>query len=1152
MSRRARLVVPLIWLVCGHSAPGDIVGTALGPDGKPAAGVELKLVRQLRADEREVLQTTQSKEGGAFRFVGGETDMPGNRVPGSVQIVARDSAGRFGASDSLRFRSYAPQSVELRLLESTEFNGCVLHLEGTPAVGLRVVPRGVYNPSPDAAREIFVPLLPEHGAAMSATTDGDGRFHLRGVPAGKRITLRLEGDGYGTQEVHCDMASAARIRIDRPRRVEGRLSGEGADLASLSGAKLRISSAEWSARHEGDYLARQRLSEIAVREDGRFLAELTRGKFSTTLDESCAAATPLRGARFEVAEGEAGPLVIPVEPLSSVTGRVVASDTQKGVGGASVEIMYLDASETIVDRRAATTDDAGRYRGFVRRGRVLVAVTDLPEAYYAPPRLGLHKPESDRPVEYPDLVVDPAGRIDGIVVNEAGEPAADAEIVAPTPHDQFFERRGWPRFGANRVGPDGRFSLLQINPNDSVTFFARTATAASDLTTTVIPKEQTGPVRVIVSEKNAVRIRGAVEDENGPAAGQAVTIWAEHYFSTSEGVRLGLGSAVAGAKTDEKGEFVTEALWAGMPYRVTVNSSQGAPLERKVPAGKAGEVLDAGKFGIERTLLTVSGRVVDSAGKPIADARVYAATRGSPRPERRSESDGTFRLERVPGSSTWIFAEKEGYCLSGQPGAAATPLEFVLRARSERAPPFAARPGRAARERAARRIVDAIERAPEIRSDRSYDTVVMYTARFDAERAERMSVAAGGAARNSLISETVRRLEREDADEALALARELPASAAARALRGCAERMADSDLARAVRFAEEAVAVGRTLEDPERSVALAQAGDLLIRLGVRQPGEQLISDAAEAAERFGLTGMDAYYRRAVAWAVAPRDQARALRLVEPIKADTERRIGIETVIARSARSAPDFAATQLKQLEQGYFRDQLAWRVAAGIAQTDPPRGVAIAEAVGQKYYRARALARVAEVIARDDRQRAFGLVEAAMKCLLESSGGISFDNLGGGALFGVEVAAIAERIGYPHVDELLLRSTTLLEPSVSGANALVNGAKLGGAIGLIDPQLGRRWLALMRPSFEKNPARDEWLVRRAWLAAWAAVDPDEAVDLACELLKDYRPGTSEYGLGGIGVTDALGVLTLDDEDTFTERNPLLLNTLLAVRGDEP
>lgn len=1153
MSRWPRLSLLCAGLLWSYSAWGDFRGTVLAPDGKPAGGVELKLVRQQRWDERVVVATTHSKEDGVFRFQG--IDSPDSRhVPDSLQIVARDASGRFGASENLRLLSYRFEVPAIRLLESVDLSGQVLSVDGAPLAEIKVVPRGVYALLDGPSRDIFLPLLSEEAAAMTAASSAEGRFVIRGLPRGKQVTLRLEAEGYGTQEVVCDLSAEARIRIERTRKIEGRLRGEGVDSAALVGAKLRIASTEWGARHEGDHLARRRWTEVTVSDDGRFLAELTRGKFTASLDEACAAATPLRGAMFEVGDAAAEPIVFPIEPLSPVTGRVVVGDTNKGVEGAWVEIMYVDESGTIVDRRRAITDSDGRYRGYVRKGRVLVSVTYLPESYYPPRRREHFKPESNTPVEYPDLVVVPAGRIDGIVVNEAGEPVADAEVTAPIPDDQFFERMEWPRHGAKQAGPDGRFSLVQIDPNDSVTLFARTRTAASDLTTTVIPGQQKEPVRIVVSEKNSVRIRGVVEDENGPAAGQAVSIRAEYSFSTSErGIRLGLGSAVASATTDERGEFVTPALWADMPYRVSLPTSGGAPIERKVPPGKGGEVIDAGRFVIERATLTVSGRVRDASGKPIAGARVFAGTRGRPQSQQRSDAEGRFRLERITGSTTWVFAEKEGYCLSGQPAAAGAPLEFVLRARSEPPPARrAVRPGRATRERAVHRILDAIEKVPDIRADRSYSTVVRFTAKLDTERAERMSAAAGGAGRQAILTEMIRRLSREDVDETLALVRELPARSAVDALRMCALRLAESDREKALRYAEEAVALARSLDEPERSAALARTGDLLVGLGREEAGAQLISQAAETAEKFGLTGMDSYYRRVAAWAVAPRDAARAMQLVDPIKDDTNRRVGVAMVISRAARGDPEFAAAQWKGMEERFYRDQSAWHVAAAVAARDPQRAVEMARSVGQTAYRTRALAHVAEAIVQHDRKQAYALIEEAIRSLLEEQRGLSFTSLGGGALFGVEVAAIADRIGYPHVDELLLRTLTFAEPVPFAADALLCEATLAGAIGLLDAQMGRQLLTGMRPSFERNPASEEWRVRQVWLAAWAVVDPDEAANIACERLKGYRPDASEFGLSGIGVPEALGVLTVADDERFTLANPMLLNTVLGDRGDEP
>jgi hypothetical protein len=84
-------------------------------------------------------------------------------------------------------------------------------------------------------------------------------------------------------------------------------------------------------------------------------------------------------------------------------------------------------------------------------------------------------------------------------------------------------------------------------------------------------------------------------------------------------------------------------------------------------------------------------------------------------------------------------------------------------------------------------------------------------------------------------SAEIERVAADDADEVLTPAAPLQATYAIPVLFKLGDRFAKTDPARGLRFTEEAVVRARALDPTERADYLAQAGDLVIRLGRKPP-----------------------------------------------------------------------------------------------------------------------------------------------------------------------------------------------------------------------------------------------------------------------------------------------------------------------------
>ena len=91
-----------------------------------------------------------------------------------------------------------------------------------------------------------------------------------------------------------------------------------------------------------------------------------------------------------------------------------------------------------------------------------------------------------------------------------------------------------------------------------------------------------------------------------------------------------------------------------------------------------------------RRLRIVEGKVVDSRGEPIADARVRQSGDGPVPTEDRSDSAGHFRLSGVLAEPAFVFVEKQGYRFTGRSiGVDSAPVEIALeRSNGTAAPPL--------------------------------------------------------------------------------------------------------------------------------------------------------------------------------------------------------------------------------------------------------------------------------------------------------------------------------------------------------------------------------------------------------------------------------------------------------------------------------
>jgi len=323
------------------------------------------------------------------------------------------------------------------------------------------------------------------------------------------------------------------------------------------------------------------------------------------------------------------PLTIELERGSTIEGRVVWSDGAPLTTPASVNDSNRGAGVQVIDGAFAMRN--------VRAGKNVLTVQTGPPSFI-----------TGEPVE----VTAPAT---GVVLKLARPGRVEGRVVERDTHRAVpqFSVTAEPRTGMRR-GPqtksftasDGKFILEDVPP---------------------------GSVDVLVSAPGFVRsTTSAVEIEEGKATSVEVTL--ERAGTVAGRVTSG-GRAVAGAsisagdgrerrrdakQTDANGEYVLDTLPPGsQELTVRKQGYVARTISVSVAAGKEtrGDVeLSRGR--------ELQGRVVDTAGRPIASAEVmFGAGAGRMNFDSRilSDADGSFRLEGLGDDPITVTARKSGY-----------------------------------------------------------------------------------------------------------------------------------------------------------------------------------------------------------------------------------------------------------------------------------------------------------------------------------------------------------------------------------------------------------------------------------------------------------------------------------------------------------
>ena len=220
-------------------------------------------------------------------------------------------------------------------------------------------------------------------------------------------------------------------------------------------------------------------------------------------------------------------------------------------------------------RPPVTTAADGAFTLYTPPGKIRVEVAQSPDDYVQPllvgdnrrPQSDFAKVDADKDVVWPTIRLERAARLEGIVVDESGKPAADAEVEYLASRGAYADLAVVP----TKTDADGTFTIRGLRPKETMAIRARTGRAVSDVAE-LRPAEATSPVRLTLSPKRVFVIRGVCVDTAGRPLPHAKATVSGVWMLGSTGLSFGGGHC----ETDADGRFEFPNLWPGFHYQVTV------------------------------------------------------------------------------------------------------------------------------------------------------------------------------------------------------------------------------------------------------------------------------------------------------------------------------------------------------------------------------------------------------------------------------------------------------------------------------------------------------------------------------------------------------------------------------------------------------
>ena len=586
--------------------------------GAPIAGATVQVQRYDGALPETVVSTTDAA--GAAQFELGAAS-------GSPKFFGRVAAWKTGRA--VAGTNLIGPSATLTLAPEAQVSG-LIEDENGPAQGVTVALQSIRDQSK------FLFLMPDSPLAekLSARTDAQGQFVLRGVPAETQLSLQISGERYATQHIAAQSGGVVSAKM----RPGAGLRGQVVDVAGAPLAGLRVFAQGQDRGGEG-------WAQAATGADGTYdLSGLTIGKYNVIFDTApdagyaIAAREGVYAAAGETREVETARAVEGVV----VRGRVIDAATKAGIENISVGVYGPARPNSGAAVESFRTDAQGDFAARVVPGANKFYVMGVPQQYIRTEKdYNLNITENAK-TPAPVFELTPAIEVRGRVVDEAGQ-GVKMNLELRRNYEE------WP-FESDENG-----DFTAYGPAEGEVTVARPRWGGEDepweivkAPTVKVPAKT--PLRVVVRPAVFGVLTGRAQDGDGaPLMGVKVDL------TVSSGKGDGMTSQYQTVFSDAQGRIELPKLRSDQTVSLRGVEKSGYDRDTNEDAGgelkRAGNDWSLGTLTLRQRVGQIAGRVRLKGGAPAAGARVFAA--GS---ETIADAQGNFELKSLPLGAVNVIA----------------------------------------------------------------------------------------------------------------------------------------------------------------------------------------------------------------------------------------------------------------------------------------------------------------------------------------------------------------------------------------------------------------------------------------------------------------------------------------------------------------
>ncbi len=1100
----------MVWLpliVC-FIAPPHVV-TVVNPDGTPAVAAKVWVypAHGPYLKPSEPVPLVADDNGNV------KVELVTDRSRGQKNLFACDSKGRIGSNGLHRNVDEKPMVIQL--VAVGEQSGRVVDEDGKPIAGATITPLSAYEVRNTNSQipTSYIELPPWESSRLAVRTDADGRFTLTGLPVGHRLQFELQAGELGTMKYSSH--DVGDINVTHRKLGGAKLVVQDADPAMVKGLY-------WNIRADDIEKIVPKTGVHPLRHDGgqhpgtaeHVIPNLVPGRYTLTLSSNAAIPylTPTV-APFEVKAGENTTVTLAFKPTAKISGTIT-DPAGKGLPGVSVSVsvqaeketrsLWLGEVTTIADGTFTAYGPAGWYSYHISPPDGFVApAVKIGNALVESVQIAVGKNHT-----FPPIKLVASASFVAKVVDADGKPVGDTKVALP------FTRHMTSGRQEEVTEANGTLRVKNLHPDDSINPRVRVGKAVN------VPQvyrlaDQDQPVTIKISEANATTIAGRVADSEGVAVPGGTVKLQHNIQGYAQYSSYSTVSQLETTTTNAEGRFRFTGLWSVDRYQVIVNAdgyADGDVPHVFVTAGQTTTLPDIKLLG---TKLSVAGVVLDTAGKPVAGAKVFAVDGIKPM-EMTSAADGTFTLTGFYDAPGFLFAEATDFRLIAVPVQPKdkSPVRVVLRRTSEAPTPITiSKEHTEADRRLTRHVLESLDKNNKAQGS-------------GASAVER---------RATVDNKTLLATATEDVDEAISVLTKLSPEAGYPQALQLANQLLPVDKAKALRVLEEATVKARAIPIPRRVGALTTVGEMVIKAGNPASGRKLIEEAKALSEKLPADGRDqnSLAIGSAAVSLALNDWPRAKATIESLKDASERDRYFGAVAVRFATTDLPKAKEVLKLMgPSGFFYlEESTVRMALRLARTNPDEAVRLVDQIAAPAFRVHGYVQVARELVTVDKPLAIALIDKAMKLVQTKPAELdSWAGVGGVSGFALYVALSGKRIGHPDVAGLTARALSLRTNGErhSGADELKQlRVKLACGYALLDPAIGKQLLAgVATPDEYLKRAVTE---RRDWLFALALCDPERASVLVDKRMAWQNSDSNRSGRALDGMNELSRILTAND-----------------------